>query len=61
MTLKHKRTELMGLMGAIGFVVALAGFVGGYMGVMQTVFWTFAVWIVGPMLVIVFTDAPPKS
>ncbi|WP_425050373.1 hypothetical protein [Psychromarinibacter sp. S121] len=58
MSLKHKRKELTGLVGAIGVVVALAGFVGGYMTPAATIVWTFGVWVVGTMLVRVFTDPP---
>lgn len=58
MGLKRKRTELIGLVGAIGVVIALAGFVGGYLSVRATIIWTFGVWIIGTMLVRVFTDPP---
>lgn len=60
MGLKRKRTELIGLVGAIGVVIALAGFVGGYLSIRATIIWTFGVWIIGTMLVRVFTD-PPES
>lgn len=60
MDIRQKRTELTGLVGAIGVVIALAGFVGGFMNVGATIVWTFGVWIVGTMVVRVFTD-PPDS
>jgi hypothetical protein len=58
MDIRHKRKELVGLVGAIGVVVALAGFVGGYLGTAATIVWTFGIWIVGTMLVRVFTEPP---
>ena len=58
MGLRQKRQELIGLVGAIGVVVAPAGFVGGYLGTGPTIVWTFGIWIVGTMLVRVFTDPP---
>ncbi len=56
--MKHKRRELMGVIGALGVVIALAGFVGGWMPVRDTIVWTFAVWVLGATLVLVFTDKP---
>ena len=58
MGLRQKRRELVGLVGAVGVVIALAGFVGGYLSVPATIVWTLGVWIVGTMLVRVFTDPP---
>ena len=58
MGIRQKRRELVGLVGAIGVVIALAGFVGGYLSVGATIVWTFGVWIVGTMLVRVLTDPP---
>lgn len=58
MGLKNKRTELMGLVGAIGTVIALAGFVGGYLPPRATIVWTFGTWIIGAMLVRLWTDPP---
>jgi hypothetical protein len=58
---RKKRRELVGLVGAIGVVVALAGFVGGYMSVGATIVWTLGVWIVGTMLVRVLTDPPDDA
>jgi hypothetical protein len=48
----------MGLVGAIGVAIALAGFVGGWLPVRDTIVWTFAVWAIGATLVIVLTDSP---
>ena len=59
--MRNKRRELMGLVGAIGVVIALAGFVGGYMSVQATIVWAFAVWAIGATLVTVFTDPPNKD
>ena len=58
--MKHKRRELMGVIGALGVVIALAGFVGGWLPVRDTIVWTFGVWILGATLVLVFTDPPGK-
>jgi hypothetical protein len=58
MGIKQKRRELIGLVGALGVVIALAGFVGGYLSTGATIVWTFGVWIVGTMLVRVLTDPP---
>ena len=49
----------MGLVGAIGVAIALAGFVGGWLSARDTIVWTFAVWAIGATLVLVLTD-PPK-
>lgn len=59
--MKHKRRELMGLIGAIGVVIALAGFVGGWLPVRDTIVWTMGVWILGATLVLVFTDPPGRG
>ncbi|OOY10788.1 hypothetical protein [Thioclava sp. F36-7] len=58
MGLRQKRKELVGLVGAIGVVIAIAGFVGGYLSSGATIVWTLGVWIIGTMLVRVFTDPP---
>ena len=58
--MRQKRQALMGVVGAIGVVIAIAGFVGGYMSIPATITWTFAVWILGSTLVILFTDPPDK-
>lgn len=59
--MKHKRQALMGLIGASGVVIAIAGFVGGYLSPRATITWTFGVWILGAALVTVFTDPPSKK
>jgi hypothetical protein len=61
MGIRKKRRELVGLVGAIGVAVALAGFVGGYMSVAATIVWTLGVWIVGTMLARVLTDPPDDA
>ena len=58
--MKQKRQALMGVVGALGVVIAVAGFVGGYMSVPATITWSFAVWVLGATLVILFTDTPGK-
>jgi len=59
--MKNKRRELMGLVGAIGVVIAVAGFVGGFMTVQATIVWAFAAWVLGATLVMVLTDPPDKD
>jgi len=59
--MRQKRQALMGVAGAIGVVIAIAGFVGGYMSVAATITWAFGVWILGATLVILFTDPPDKG
>ncbi|MCB1357889.1 MAG: hypothetical protein KDK53_15815 [Maritimibacter sp.] len=59
--MRHKRNAWMGVVGGLGVVVALAGFVGGWMTPRDTIVVTFAVWILGATLVRVFTDPPGKS
>ena len=58
--MKHTRREVMGVIGALGVVIALAGFVGGWLPVRDTIVWTFGVWILGATLVLAFTDPPDK-
>lgn len=59
--MKQKRQALMGLVGGIGVVIAVAGFVGGYMSAGATITWAMGVWIIGATLVILFTDPPNKG
>ncbi|MBT8409624.1 MAG: hypothetical protein KJN93_08375 [Alphaproteobacteria bacterium] len=58
MNLRNRRRELHGLIGAIGVVVALGGFVGGFYAPTTAVVGAFAVWAIGATLVNVFTDPP---
>ena len=58
--MKNNRKELIGLVGAIGMAIAIAGFVGGYMSTATTTAWAFGVWIVGAMVVRVLTNPPDK-
>jgi hypothetical protein len=58
LAMRHKRRELIAVVGALGVVIALAGFVGGYMSVTTTIVWAFGVWILGTVLVQLFTDPP---
>ena len=58
--MKHKRRALMGVVGGLGVVIALAGFVGGWLPVRDTIVWTFGVWILGLTLVLLFTDPQKK-
>ncbi|MDU8911539.1 hypothetical protein [Aestuariicoccus sp. MJ-SS9] len=56
MDLRKKKKELVGLVGGIGVVVALGGFVGGWYSPGTTIVATFGVWIVGTLLVNLFCD-----
>ncbi|MGC9369552.1 MAG: hypothetical protein ACP5DX_08460 [Paracoccaceae bacterium] len=60
MGLKHKRRELHGVVGGLGVVVALAGFVGGWMSPTTTIVVTFGVWIIGATLVNLLTEPPGR-
>lgn len=60
MNLKGKRRELHGLIGGLGVVAALAGFVGHYFSTATTIVLTFGIWIIGATLVNLFTDPPEK-
>ncbi|MCG6884574.1 MAG: hypothetical protein LJE62_12550 [Silicimonas sp.] len=51
MDLKKRKKALHGLVGAIGVVIAVAGFVGGMFTVPTTIVLTFAVWAIGATLV----------
>ena len=56
MQLRNKRRAWQGLVGGIGVVIALGGFVGGYYSIRSTIVATFGVWIVGTLLVNLLTD-----
>lgn len=58
MDLRSRRRQLHGVVGGLGVVAALAGFVGGAWTPTTTVVITFAVWILGATLVTLFTDPP---
>lgn len=60
MNLRKKRRELQGLVGAIGLVAGLGGYVGGLYSGRFATFAMLAVWIVGSTLVIVLTDPPER-
>ncbi len=56
MSLKNKRRELHGLVGAIGVAVGLAGFVDGCYPPTKTIIAMFPIFAIGATLVNVFTD-----
>jgi len=56
MTFRNKRRELQGLVGGIGVVAGLGGFVGGYYSVPTTIVAMFGIWIIGTLLVNLMTD-----
>ena len=51
MKLSEKRKPLMGVVGALGVVAALAGFVGGFMSPTTTIVVAGGIWILGATLV----------
>lgn len=46
----------MGVVGGLGVVAALAGFVGGFFSPATTIVLTFGIWIMGAVLVNLFCD-----
>lgn len=56
MQLRGKRRELHGLVGGVGVVVGLAGYVGQFYSNATATVLMFGVWIIGATLVNVFTD-----
>ena len=56
MNLRNKRRELHGLVGGIGVVAGLAGYIGGFYAPATATVAMFGIWIVGATLVNVFTD-----
>lgn len=61
MNFRTKRRELQGLVGAIGLVAGLGGYVGGLYPGSTATFAMLAIWIVGSTLVILLTDPPGKG
>ena len=53
---RRKKNALMGLVGGIGVVAAIGGFVGGWYGAGTTITLTFGIWIIGAMLLRVLTE-----
>ena len=58
MNLRNKRRELHGLVGGIGVVAGLAGYVGGFYSPATATVLMFGIWIIGATLVNVFTGKP---
>jgi len=58
MKFREKRRELHGLVGGIGVVVGLAGYVGHFYSNTTTTVVMFGIWIIGATLVNVLTDKP---
>lgn len=54
--LKRKKKALMGLVGGLGTVAVIAGFIGGFMSPATTLVVALAIWIIGATLVNVVTD-----
>lgn len=61
MNLRRKRRELHGLVGGIGLVAGLAGFVGAFYAPRTAIVAMFGIWIVGATLVNVLTDPPDRK
>ena len=61
MSLRNKRRELHGVVGALGVVAALGGFVANYNSPGATIVLIFAIIAVGATLVNVFIDPPGKG
>jgi hypothetical protein len=61
MNFRQKRRELHGLVGALGVLAALGGFVGGFYSPTTAIVLAFGIWAVGVTLVNVFTDPPSKD
>ena len=53
---RRRKKPLMGLVGGLGVVIAMGGFVAGWYPVGTTITLTFAVWILGALLVNLFCD-----
>jgi len=53
---KNKRRALQGLVGGVGVVAALGGFVGRYYSPQTAIVVTVGIWIIGSTLVILLTD-----
>lgn len=60
MSLKSKRRALHGVVGGLGVVAALGGFVGHFYSASTAIFLAFSIFILGAVLVNLFTD-PPDS
>lgn len=56
MGLRHKRREWMGVVGALGTVVVVAGLIGGFFTPTTTIVLAFAVWVLGAVLVNLLTE-----
>ena len=56
MNLKNKRRELHGLVGGVGVIAALGGFVGHFYSTSTAIVLAFGIWIIGATLVNVCTD-----
>ncbi|MDJ0822119.1 MAG: hypothetical protein QNJ09_09985 [Paracoccaceae bacterium] len=56
MNLRQRKKDMMGLVGGLGVVIALGGFVGGWYSPGTTITLTFGVWILGALLVNLFCE-----
>jgi hypothetical protein len=56
MDLRYKRRALHGVVGGLGCVAALGGFAAGFYPPGVTIFLTFGIWILGAVLVNLFTE-----
>lgn len=60
MKLFKRRRELHGVIGGIGVVAGLAGYVGNFYSAPTATVMMFGIWIIGATLVNLFTDPPEK-
>ena len=58
MGLRQKRRAWMGVIGGLGVVAGLAGFVGNWYSNGTAIVLMFGIWIVGATLVKLLTDDP---
>lgn len=61
MSLRHKRRAWHGVVGGLGVVAALGGFVGHYYSVSTTIVLAFSIFILGAVVVNLLTDPPDKG
>lgn len=61
MNLKNKRRELQALVGALGIVAGLGGYIANLYSNLLATFLMIAIIMVGVMLVNVVTDLPQKG
>jgi len=56
MNIRKKKRELHGVVGGVGLVAGLAGYVGGFYSNATATFAMLGIWIIGATLVNLLTD-----